>query len=174
MAATNPGGTLCLRLGVAHAVRWLVFASVGLVLFSAFFVASVRSIGPVANWSTSWFDVAIAGFLFSSFLGIVVFQVAALHNRRICVDASELRVSGTFGKLTRFPRGVVDRVEQYRQITYVWSRYGTTLLLTRIVCTDGSSSNGLRLSVRSAGRFADFLGVRFVRAPSIWKTLIDQ
>jgi hypothetical protein len=174
MVATNPGGSLCLRLGVAHALRWLVFASVGLVLISAVFVAGVRSIAPVANWSSAWFDVAIAGFLFTSFLGIVVFQVAALRNRQVCVDGSELTVTGTFGKRTRFPRGVVDRVEQYRQITYVWSRFGTTLLLTRIVCTDGSSSNGLRLSARSARRFADFLGVRFVRAPSIWKTLIDQ
>jgi hypothetical protein len=173
MASTNPGGSLCLRLGVAHALRWLVFASVGLVLISAVFVASVRSSAPVANWSGEWFDVAIAGFLFTSLLGILVFQVAALYNRRVCVDGSELRVTDTFGKPTRFPRGLVDRVEQYRQITYVWFRLGTTVLLTRIVCTDGSSSNGLRLSVRSARRFADFLGVRFVRAPSIWTTLID-
>ena len=173
MAATTPGGSLCLRLGVGHALRWLVFASVGLVVISGILVASARGSAPIASWSSAWFDVAIRGFLFSSFLGIVVFQVAALRNRRVCVDGSELRVTGTFGKLTLIPRGLVDRVEQYRQITYVWSRFGTTLLLTRIVCTDGSTSQGLRLSVRSARRFADFLGVRFVRAPSVWKTLID-
>jgi len=133
MAATTPGGSLCLRLGVGHALRWLVFASVGLVVISGILVASARGSAPIASWSSAWFDVAIRGFLFTSFLGIVVFQVAALRNRRVCVDGSELRVTGTFGNLTRFPRGLVDRVEQYRQITYVWSRFGTTLLLTRRV-----------------------------------------
>ena len=174
MASSGIGGILVLRIGVAHAVRWLVFASLGLIMMSAIFVAGLRSSPTAANLrNVSLFDVAIIVVLFTGFLGIVVFQAAVLRNQRISVDSSELRVTDTFGKPTRFPRGLVDRVEQYRQVSYAWSRFGTTALLTRIVCTDGRSSDGFRLSHRSAGRLADFLGVRFVRAPSIWKTLIE-
>jgi len=174
MPSTDRGAVLVLRVGVAHALRWLLFASVGLIAVSAIFVASWRSNTPMANLTSSpLLGLAIAGVLFTGLLGILVFQVASLRNQRIYVDSSELTIKDIFGRPTRFPRGLVDRVEQYRQIGYVWFRYGTTILLTRIVCTDGRSSNGLRLSVRSARSVAEFLGVRFVRAPSIWKTLID-
>ena len=175
MPSTDRGAILVLRVGVAHAIRWLLFASVGLIGISAIFVASLlRTNAPAPDLSSmDLFNVAIACVLFTGFLGIVVFQVASLRNQRICIDSSEITIKDIFGKPTRFPRGLVDRVEQYRQIGYVWFRYGTTVLLTRIVCADGRSSNGLRLSVPSARRVADFLGVRFVRAPSIWKTLID-
>jgi hypothetical protein len=140
---------------------------------SALFVAGLTSNAPGPDFkNTSLLGLAIFGLLYIGFLSILVFQVGALRNQRLRVDASELTVTDAFGRPTRFPRRLLDRVEQYREVTYVWSRFGTTSLLTRIVCTDGRGSIGFRLSVPRASRFADFLGVRFVPASSIWKALI--
>lgn len=174
MTSTDPGEILVLRVGVAHALRWLVFAIIGLISISSIFVAASRSNTRMAHPSgSSLFDMAILGLVFTGLLGILLFQVAVLCNQRVRVDNSELRVTDIFGRSNRFPRGLIDRVEQYRQISYAFSRFGTTVLLTRAVCTDGRAADGLRISVHNARRFADSLGVRFVSAPSIWKTLVD-
>lgn len=170
MGLTDPGGILVLRMDVARTIRWLIYASLGLIGIAALFIAAVTSNAYLGDRSPLP-DAAFGGVIFAGFLALFVFALIVLRNQRIYVDSLELTVTSMLGKSIRFPRGLIDRVEQYRRK----GNYGLSpsYWYMRIVCTDGRSSNLLRLSARNSKRLADFLGVRLVPPPTGLERLVQ-
>jgi hypothetical protein len=166
MVSDDRNTSVVFALGVGHAVGWLLFAAIGLIFTSVILVFSLGR-------RPSWTDAGVLGVVLAGFICIALFQGAVLRNTRLSVDNSQIVFTNFTGRRVALPLTQVERVEQYREVKYLWLRYGTTTLLTRVVSKDGRNLESLRISKTNARRLAKILRVPMTESSSIARTLLS-